>query len=100
MSFFTLASSVSPAEILTPTVRATSHVTPTVIVLLPSLVKLHFPDRVGPITAVYTTALKCVINEDLRKEWQEYLEQTTRHERIMTDLVEAIGLDPEVAIFE
>ncbi|WP_435742513.1 MFS transporter [Nocardioides sp. SYSU DS0663] len=26
-------------------------------VLLPSLVKLHFPDRVGPLTAVYTTAL-------------------------------------------
>ena len=46
--------------------------------------------------AVYTTALKCVINEDLRKEWQEYLEQTTRHERIMTDLLEALSLDPEV----
>jgi MFS transporter, CP family, cyanate transporter len=26
-------------------------------VLLPSLVKLHFPDRVGRITAIYTTAL-------------------------------------------
>src|SRR5262245_17399336 len=26
-------------------------------VLLPSLVKLHFPDRIGPATAVYTTAL-------------------------------------------
>lgn len=26
-------------------------------VLLPSLVKLHFPDRIGPVTAVYTTAL-------------------------------------------
>ena len=26
-------------------------------VLLPSLVKLHFPDRIGPLTAVYTTAL-------------------------------------------
>ena len=26
-------------------------------VLLPSLVKLHFPDRVGPVTAIYTTAL-------------------------------------------
>ena len=26
-------------------------------VLLPSLVKLHFPDRVGRMTAVYTTAL-------------------------------------------
>ena len=26
-------------------------------VLLPSLVKLHFPDKVGPVTAIYTTAL-------------------------------------------
>lgn len=26
-------------------------------VLLPSLVKLHYPDRVGPITALYTTVL-------------------------------------------
>jgi CP family cyanate transporter-like MFS transporter len=26
-------------------------------VLLPSLVKLHFPDRIGPMTAVYATAL-------------------------------------------
>ena len=26
-------------------------------VLIPSLVKLHFPDRIGPMTALYTTAL-------------------------------------------
>lgn len=26
-------------------------------VLIPSLVKLHFPDRIGPMTAIYTTAL-------------------------------------------
>lgn len=26
-------------------------------VLLPSLVKLHFPDRIGPVTALYTTVL-------------------------------------------
>ena len=26
-------------------------------VLLPSLVKLHFPDRIGRVTAIYTTAL-------------------------------------------
>lgn len=44
---------------------------------------------------VYTTALKCAINDDLRKEWEEYLEQTTRHAQIMTDLVTALGLDPE-----
>jgi CP family cyanate transporter-like MFS transporter len=28
-------------------------------VLLPSLVKLHFPDRIGRATAIYTTALAC-----------------------------------------
>ncbi|WP_395657541.1 hypothetical protein [Nocardioides sp.] len=27
-------------------------------VLLPSLVKLHFPDRIGQVTAIYTTALR------------------------------------------
>lgn len=25
---------------------------------------------------VYTTALRCVENEDLKEEWEEYLEQT------------------------
>ena len=29
---------------------------------------------------VYETALQCAVNEDLRKEWKEYLEQTRRHE--------------------
>jgi hypothetical protein len=27
---------------------------------------------------VYTTALKCVENEDLKEEWEKYLEQTQR----------------------
>jgi rubrerythrin len=44
---------------------------------------------------VYTTALECVINDDLRTEWEEYLEQTTRHEQIMTDVLTQLGLDPE-----
>ena len=44
---------------------------------------------------IYTTALKCVINEDLRKEWEEYLEQTTRHEEIMTNVLTQLGIDPE-----
>jgi hypothetical protein len=43
--------------------------------------------------AVYTTALRCAVNEDLVKEWQEYLDQTTRHETIMRKLVETVGLD-------
>ena len=43
--------------------------------------------------AVYTTALRCALNDDLKKEWQEYLEQTTRHETIVRSLFENLGLD-------
>jgi rubrerythrin len=44
---------------------------------------------------VYETALKCALNEDLKGEWGEYLEQTRRHEQIVTRLLELFGLDPE-----
>jgi rubrerythrin len=44
---------------------------------------------------VYQTALKCVVNEDLKAEWEEYLEQTTRHVEIMEELINKLGLDPE-----
>ena len=44
---------------------------------------------------VYTTALKCVLNEELKEEWEKYLEETTNHERIMLDVCTAMGLDPD-----
>lgn len=44
---------------------------------------------------IYTTAIECALNDDLRTEWEEYLEQTTRHEQIMTDVLTKLGLDPE-----
>jgi rubrerythrin len=44
---------------------------------------------------VYQTALKCVVNEDLKEEWEEYLEQTNRHVEVMRELFEKLGLDPE-----
>jgi rubrerythrin len=44
--------------------------------------------------AVYQTALRCAINEDLKKEWKEYLEQTQNHERIVANLLNTFGLDP------
>ena len=44
---------------------------------------------------VYETALKCVVNEDLREEWEKYLDETRNHDRVLTDLCAAIGLDPE-----
>jgi len=44
---------------------------------------------------VYTTALTCVLNKDLKKEWTEYLEQTKNHVKIVRTLFEKLGLDPE-----
>jgi len=44
---------------------------------------------------VYTTALRCVINEDLKEEWEKYLEQTQNHEKILLEVFETFGLDPE-----
>ena len=43
---------------------------------------------------VYMTALKCVVNADLRKEWEEYLDQTRNHERIVLELMDKLGIDP------
>ena len=44
---------------------------------------------------VYETALRCVVNEDLREEWEKYLDETRNHDRVLTDACAAIGLDPE-----
>jgi len=44
---------------------------------------------------VYTKALTCAVNEDLKKEWQEYLEQTKHHVEIVRGVFEKVGLDPE-----
>ena len=44
---------------------------------------------------VYTTALRCAINEELKEEWQEYLEQTENHVRIVQETMEVFGLDIE-----
>jgi rubrerythrin len=43
---------------------------------------------------VYTTALRCAENDDLKEEWEEYLEQTKNHVTIMEDLLTKLELDP------
>jgi rubrerythrin len=43
---------------------------------------------------VYTTALRCVENDDLKEEWDKYLEQTKAHVTIMEDVLRKLGLDP------
>ncbi len=43
---------------------------------------------------VYETALTCVLNEDLKKEWEKYLEQTKQHVEIVTALMNELGVAP------
>ena len=43
---------------------------------------------------VYDAAVRCAVNDDLEKEWQKYLDQTRTHVRVVTDLLERMGRDP------
>ena len=42
---------------------------------------------------IYTTALRCVQNEDLKEEWEEYLEQTKNHVAVMEEVLTKLDLD-------
>ena len=44
---------------------------------------------------VYTTALRCVVNEDLKEEWEKYLEQTKRHVEIVQEILTTLEIDPK-----
>ena len=44
---------------------------------------------------VYETALKCAMNDDLREEWEKYLDETRKHERILRDVCAAMAIAPE-----
>lgn len=44
---------------------------------------------------IYTTAISCAVNEDLRKEWTEYLGETKTHREVLLRVFEQLGLDPE-----
>ena len=43
---------------------------------------------------VYTTAIQCAQNDDLREEWEEYLDQTRNHVRIVQEIFATLNLDP------
>jgi rubrerythrin len=43
---------------------------------------------------VYTEALNCAVNEDLKREWQKYRDQTENHIRVLTSLFGQLKLDP------
>lgn len=43
---------------------------------------------------IYSTALRCAINKDLKEEWQKYLAQTKHHVQVVTNILKDLGLDP------
>jgi rubrerythrin len=44
---------------------------------------------------VYQAALKCAQNDELREEWERYLEETKNHVEQARNILESFGLDPE-----
>jgi len=44
---------------------------------------------------LYQTALECVLNDDLRGEWEKYLAQTQTHVEVLTTACGQLGLDPD-----
>lgn len=44
---------------------------------------------------IYTTALRCAVNQELKEEWQKYLDQTKNHVQVVSEILKNVGLDPE-----
>jgi rubrerythrin len=45
---------------------------------------------------IYETAVKLAVNEDLKEEWQKYLEETREHVEIVTQVLKNLDMDPAV----
>ncbi len=45
---------------------------------------------------VYETAIRCAKRSDLKKEWEKYHKQTRNHEKILIDVFQDLGLDPDM----
>ncbi len=43
---------------------------------------------------IYRTALECVINDELRDEWEKYLTQTEHHVEVLARVCSRLGVDP------
>src|SRR5687767_15586826 len=45
---------------------------------------------------IYSTALRCAVNEDLKEEWNKYLEQTKEHVQVVAEILKAMNLETEI----
>lgn len=44
---------------------------------------------------IYSAALRCAVNEELKQEWEEYLEQTRHHVEVLEKVFSHFGLDTQ-----
>jgi ferritin-like metal-binding protein YciE len=61
---------------------------------LEELVLQSLEHEIGGVQ-VYTTALTCAVNGDLKEEWEKYLDQTRTHVERLEEVCEALGIDAE-----
>ncbi|MBO9354451.1 hypothetical protein GG851_10640 [Bordetella petrii] len=47
---------------------------------------------------VYEAAIGCAINDDLKEEWQGYLDETTTHRQVLLTVFEQLGLAPDAKV--
>lgn len=47
---------------------------------------------------VYRAAIQCATNEDLKKEWEGYLDETLSHQNVVRTTCENLGIDPEEVV--
>lgn len=47
---------------------------------------------------IYTTALQCALNEDLKEEWTKYLEETRHHLEVVQEMFIQFNLDAQAVI--
>lgn len=46
---------------------------------------------------IYSTALECALNDDLKEEWEKYHQETQHHVEVVQELFSKLGLDPAVS---
>lgn len=44
---------------------------------------------------IYATALRCAVDEELKEEWNKYLEQTKNHVQVVSEILKSMNLDLE-----
>ncbi|MGX5662863.1 hypothetical protein [Diaphorobacter nitroreducens] len=47
---------------------------------------------------VYRAAIDCATNEDLKKEWEGYLDETLSHQNVVRTTCEKLGIDPDEVV--